>query len=227
MNILVAGESLELLAERAVFWEAKKSLLLSDIHIGKPESLQAVGIPVPSGAHLDDLSRIDQLLQRTHAEEVYILGDMIHNRHSWSDDIQNDLKQFFTEHDHVHWTLLLGNHEKGSRQYLEKLPIDLIETDLVLGPFLLSHGHDSTVEDHQQFIIQGHVHPVVRLNLGAIRLRLPCFVLNMERLTLPSFGMLTGGYEISKSRGRRIFATTPESVFEIPSNETLRTGAKK
>ena len=227
MKVSVAGEDLELLPGRAIYWAARKILIFSDVHFGKPESFQAMGIPIPSGAHLEDISRIEKLLELTSPDEVFILGDLIHNKKSWSEDIQKSLNDFFCQHAEVRWHLLLGNHEKGSKPFLDKLPINLIEGDFPAEPFLFSHGHDSGYRKESQFVIQGHIHPVIRLHHGAIRLRLRCFVLDRDRLTMPSFGSLTGGFEISRARGRRIFATTLDTVFEIPNSETNRRGVDK
>jgi DNA ligase-associated metallophosphoesterase len=217
MNISVAGEKLDLLPEKAIFWPGENILILSDVHIGKSESYQALGVPLPSGAHYEDLEHIERLLAQTGVAKVYILGDLIHHKTSWTPQIQQDLADFFQRHRDVEWTLLIGNHERGSIAFLEKLPLRLISGDHEHGPFLFSHGHDSGYQNSALFLIQGHIHPVVRLSQGAIRLRLPCFVMDLQRLILPAFGVLTGGYEMHPARGRRIFALTPESVFEVPA----------
>jgi DNA ligase-associated metallophosphoesterase len=217
VKIQVAGEEVQLLPEKALYWPAEKLLALSDVHLGKPESLQAAGIPIPSGAHEEDLGRLRTLARRTEARRVYILGDLVHDKNSWTPQIQEALAAFFESQPQIAWTLLLGNHERGSRPFLEKLSLELVEGDRELGPFVFSHGHETGPRRDGAYTIQGHIHPVVRLSEGAIRLRLPCFVVDREVMTLPSFGILTGGYEISSARHRRLFAVTPETVFEVPS----------
>ena len=63
-----------------------------------------------------------------------------------------------------------------------------------LGPFLLRH--QSLEEKDADFQICGHVHPCVKIGDGRDKLRLPCFALKSKLLLLPSFGELTGGYEL-------------------------------
>ena len=40
------------------------------------------------------------------------------------------------------------------------------------------------------------MHPCVKIGDGRDKLRLPCFALKSKLLLLPSFGELTGGYEL-------------------------------
>ena len=106
---------------------------------------------------------------------------------------------------------MIGNHERGSIEFLQALPLELINGAYHLEPFTFSHGHEVA---QSGFTIQGHIHPVVILKEGPVRLRLPCFVLNDTSLVLPSFGSFTGGYEITASAGTRIFAVT-KKIIEI------------
>jgi len=55
----VAGEKLVLLAERAVFWPAKKALFVADFHLGKAASFRRAGIPLPSGTTTENAGDID------------------------------------------------------------------------------------------------------------------------------------------------------------------------
>ena len=45
----VAGVHLELLADRAVWLAATRTLLIADLHLGKAQSFRRAGVPVPSG----------------------------------------------------------------------------------------------------------------------------------------------------------------------------------
>ncbi len=114
--------------------------------------------------------------------------------------------------DHIRWSLVIGNHELGSRPYLASLPFEIFEESLDVGPLTLAHGHR---RNESRFVIVGHVHPAISLRTGTTRLRLPCFVLDEKRLLLPSFGSLTGGFELDVTSDQRIFAITPQEVFEV------------
>jgi|GEM_PF-5930658 len=70
------------------------------------------------------------------------------------------------------------------------------------------------MKDTKLFSVEGHFHPMVTLRDGPLRVRIPCFVLNKQRLIQPSFAQWTGGAEISNERSQRIFAVSRSSVFE-------------
>ena len=209
MKIRILGEDLELLTEKALIWNRKSILIFSDVHLGKAESFQALGVPVPSGVNLNDLQRIAGLIQKHSITEVLILGDLIHHKSSWSEDLFLTIKDFLTFFSQVKFKLLIGNHERGSLGYLEALPIELINGDCDIHPFTFTHGHESSTKP---FAIQGHVHPVVILREGPVSLRLPCFVLDEKNLILPSFGSFTGGFEINLKPKTRIFAVTKKII---------------
>jgi hypothetical protein len=216
-DIEAAGERLRLLADRALFWERESLLVLSDLHLGKAESLQGLGLPIPSGDHLTDLNRVAKLLRETRAQRVLILGDFIHQKRGVTDEILQALEKFFGFLPQIEFTLLMGNHEKGAKSVLEKLPMKLIEDDVLIFPFRFSHGHLEG-EDRlsaEFFTIQGHIHPAVTLQEGSTRVRLPCFWLTESALTLPSFGSLTGGWNVKRGRKDRVFVTTGEKIFEF------------
>lgn len=216
MKIEVCNETLTLSSEKALIWEQQKLLVLSDVHLGKAESFQAAGIPLPSGDHLEEFKRLEKLLQSFLIKQVYILGDLIHQKDSWSATLLKDMGAFFRKHEDTQWHLLIGNHEKGSREFLESLHLQLHEEDVELGPFVFTHGHKQG--KNSLFEIRGHLHPRIYLQQGPLKLNLPCFWLEKDRLTLPSFGILTGGYKIGPKRSDRVFAVGENEVFEVPLN---------
>ncbi len=65
MKLNIAHEEFELLWQKAFFWPKESVLGLSDIHIGKAESFQKMGVPLPSGSHINDLVRISELVSQT------------------------------------------------------------------------------------------------------------------------------------------------------------------
>jgi DNA ligase-associated metallophosphoesterase len=213
--VLMKSEQIELLPERAFFWPQKKILGLSDIHVGKAVSLQKLGIPIPSHDN-DDLYNLADLIQKHQPEHIYILGDFIHQRNSWTPELINELHLFFESFKEVQFHLILGNHERGSIEILRTLPLQMSETDVRIGPLTFSHGHSRKENKNDQFFVQGHFHPVVVLREGSIRMRLPCFVKDNTSLTLPSFGVLTGGHEVTAAREQKIYACAGETVFEVP-----------
>ena len=55
MRILWQSETLQLLPEKAIFWEKENTLFLADPHFGKAAAFRKVGIPIPETTSEDDL----------------------------------------------------------------------------------------------------------------------------------------------------------------------------
>ena len=80
LDLLLGGEPVRLLADRALYWPARRRLLLADLHLGKADVFRAAGIALPRGGTGHDLARLSALVDATHAASVWILGDVLHGR---------------------------------------------------------------------------------------------------------------------------------------------------
>lgn len=181
------SERLWLLPERAVWLPQARTLLLADLHLGKAETFQAHGIPLPSDGDAGTLNTLLELAARWRPAQVLLLGDLIHGRLGLTGELRQKLAAL-PELLGARLRLVGGNHERGS--WLEGLRC---EPPMALGALWLSHEPESRAG---LLNVSGHRHPVAVLGQGAERLRLPCFAYDeaAQRLTLPSFGELTGGH---------------------------------
>lgn len=186
-DVALAGEHVQLLAQRALFWPAQRLLAIADVHLGKDDVFRDAGIAMPVGGANADLARLSELLALTGARRLRVLGDFIHGtrgvarwRSAWQD--------FRARHD-VCIELVLGNHDRGLDT--AGLGVDVIAEGLVEGPFNFRHDHEGGVAG---LCISGHVHPVVRLPL--LGKSYPVFHLQSNGLTLPAFSTMTGGWKV-------------------------------
>lgn len=180
-------ERLELLPEGALLLPERGLLLLADLHLGKAESFQAQGIPLPSDGDAATLNALLELVHRRRPAAVAVLGDLIHSRLGLTAELRAKLRAL-PELLGCPLRLIGGNHERGS--WIEGLPQ---EPSQACGSLWLSHEP----EPRQGFLnVCGHRHPVAVLGQGSDRLRLPCFAYDPQRhtLVLPAFGQLTGGH---------------------------------
>ena len=183
------GQPLQLLAERALWDPSERQLLLADLHLGKAESFQASGIPLPSDGDLGNLNRLLELAARWQPKRLVVLGDLIHSRLGLTGELRAKLEAL-PELLGCPLELIGGNHERGS--WIEGLPQQPSHRS---GMLWLSHEPETPPEP-QLLNVCGHLHPVAVLRHGSDRLRLPCFGLDRaaRRLLLPAFGDLTGGH---------------------------------
>lgn len=193
------GHGLELLGGRAAWDPQRRVLLLADLHLGKAESFQAHGIPLPSDGDAATLNALLALAHPLQPSRVVVLGDLIHSRLGLTAELRAKLAAL-PELLGCPLHLVRGNHEWGS--WIEGLPQ---EPSQELGPWWLSHGPESSPG---RLNLCGHLHPVALVGRGADRLRLPCFsyCASQERLALPAFGALTGGHPTAPGERRWLVA---------------------
>jgi DNA ligase-associated metallophosphoesterase len=181
------GQTLLLLGAKAVWDPQHHILLVADLHLGKAETFQAHGIPLPSDGDGATLNALLELGHRWQPQQVVVLGDLIHGRLGLTGELRAKLAAL-PELLGCRLRLIGGNHERGS--WIEGLPP---EPSQALGPWWLSHGPEPRAG---LLNLCGHLHPVAVVGRGSDRLRLPCFsyCAQSNRLALPAFGRLTGGH---------------------------------
>ncbi len=202
---------LYLLPERAVYLPDHQALLVADVHLGKPETFQRFGVPIPSQVNQDTLSRLAQLSDRTQARTLFILGDLFHSRVGLVDEVMDAwLKFLATTQLEAH--LILGNHDRPLTERIFHRSLTCHTTPFPLAPWLLSHEPLATPTSPS---ICGHTHPCIRIGDRRDRLRLPCFYWEhqAQRLTLPAFGDFTGGYELPLSAQVTAYAIAETKVI--------------
>ncbi|MGB3767417.1 MAG: ligase-associated DNA damage response endonuclease PdeM [Phormidesmis sp.] len=195
-EIRLFGNRLRLLDDRALYLPDEDALLVSDVHLGKAETFQALGIPISNQMNEENLDRLRSLCQQTNPKKLFILGDLFHSRKSLVPEVliawDSFLKEIAAE-----TCLIVGNHDRRLVSELPPFAMDCSVDAVELDAFLLSHEPERA--RGARLNICGHIHPVVRLRSRTDSLRLPCFFVEYDhrRLTLPSFGEFTGGYEVA------------------------------
>lgn len=211
--IHLAEEALWLLADKAVYWPARKCLLIADAHFGKASAYRSLGQPVPQGTTTANLQCLDRLLAAFPGAQVIFLGDFIHGPGSHASGTLNALRAWRERHAGVALTLIRGNHDKRAGDPPGDLNIEVVTEPLLMGPFALQHEPDAHASHH---VLAGHVHPVYRLRgKGRQSLRLPCFLIGNQVSLLPAFGAFTGGYSVTQEEGSRIFVIGDQEVWPV------------
>ena len=210
-QVRLGGTEVELLPERALYWPERGLLAVADLHWGKPESFQQHGIPLPSGVLEDDLERLSRALRGTEARRLLLVGDLIHSRRGLTPAVQERIAAWRAGHD-IEMVLVRGNHDRHLKTLPPEWHMDVQEAHLDEGPFRFAHHPEPATG---RYSWAGHLHPVVRLSRGADRLRLPCFHLGTAAGILPAFSAFTGGVDMKRRPGERIFAIADEAVVEL------------
>ena len=219
-EITLAGERLLLLPQRALFWPAKRMLVIADIHFGKAASFRAGGIPVPSGTTTENLRALDTLIDQWQPTQILFLGDFLHARHAHAAATMAVIAAWRTRRAGLELTLVRGNHDRHAGDPPVVLDMQVVDEPWAIGPFLFAHHPEP--QPHG-YVLAGHVHPVYRLATRGDALRLPCFLFGATTGMLPSFGAFTGGHPVIPGPGDRLFVAADDQVIEIPVG-SLRPG---
>jgi DNA ligase-associated metallophosphoesterase len=212
-EIVIAGERLTLLPERAVFWQSQSTVLIADPHFGKSATFRASGIPVPAGTTADAVERLQTIVVRMKARRVIFLGDFLHAREGRSRQMIDELLKWRDGCRELRLLLVRGNHDRHAGDPPRELDVECVNAPYEEAPFILTH-HPKTFD--AAYSLSGHIHPAVRLSgRGRQHLRLPCFLFGTSGAVLPAFGDFTGLADIEHVAGDQIFAVTESGVIRI------------
>jgi uncharacterized protein len=213
-KIEIAGQRLWLTPKKAIFWEAEKTLIVSDCHFGKTGHFRKSGIAVPQQVYREDLQHFVFLLQFFKAAEVIIVGDLFHSHANreldwflkWRNDFEN-----------LQLTLVKGNHDILDETLYEKMRIAVKHGVYIKGPFAFCHDEqDICLTPDAPFLFTGHYHPAVLMQgLAKQSLRLPCYYFTGKQCILPAFGKFNGMATVTPGRQKRIYAIAGEGVVKI------------
>ena len=211
---LIAGETLWLLPERALWWPAQRVLWVADLHLGKAATFRALGQPVPSGTTLANLQRLSQLIAHYQPAQLVFLGDFLHAAQARTPTLLAALADWRAAHSGLACTLVRGNHDSRAGDPPADLAITVVDEPHPMGPFAACHHPQ---QQPGRLVLAGHVHPALNLRgAGRDRLRLPCFCLEEGQLVLPAFGEFTGGWTVVPQPGLQLFAVGGQAVWRLP-----------
>ncbi|MEN1942838.1 ligase-associated DNA damage response endonuclease PdeM [Luteimonas sp. MJ293] len=188
VDLLIAGEPMRLLADRALYWPARRRLLIADLHLGKGDILRAAGIAVPSGGTSHDLARLGVLLRATGASQLWVLGDFLHGPRQ--PRVEAVWRAFLDAHPDCSCSVIAGNHDRAL--VADAAGVVHLPDDVADGPFRFRHMPVESPGREGGHVICGHVHPVVRL--PGLPGRHPALALDPHQSILPAFSAFTGGW---------------------------------
>jgi uncharacterized protein len=213
--LLLNGQSLIPLPERALWWPAERCLLVADVHLGKDSSFRQRGVAVPDGPNDDTLARLDLLLARWQPRELLVLGDFLHAREAQGMATLEPLSAWRARHAALAITLVRGNHDDHAGDPAASLDIRVVDEPWLRKGLALCH-HPQPRPAH--YALAGHLHPCVNLaGRARERLRLPCFWFGPEVGVLPAFGAFTGMAPVRPAAGDRVLAVAGARLMQVPA----------
>jgi DNA ligase-associated metallophosphoesterase len=198
-------------AQRCVFWEEQKALILSDLHFGKTGHFRKAGIAVPQGIFKEDLQRLVALIDFFKPQQIIAVGDLFHSRANLELDL---FKRWRADFSHLHFHLVKGNHDVLQNNWYQQADVTVWEEQLQIGNIYFHHEKCSTAAG--MFSFCGHLHPGVALHgLGKQSLRFPCFYFTSNHCILPAFSRFTGTATVTKKDAASIYAIVDTALIKI------------
>ena len=62
MKIEIRGHDFVMVHQKALYWQNTKTLLISDLHVGKITHFRKSGFAIPTLAQANNLQRLDELI---------------------------------------------------------------------------------------------------------------------------------------------------------------------
>ncbi len=209
----LAGVSVELHAERALFWSHERTLFVADVHLGKAAAFRAGGVALPRGTTAADLARLTALVARTGAQRLVVLGDLLHAAAGRVAALDAAFVRWRNEHRSLELVLVRGNHDARSGDPPRTWGVRVVDAPHALAPFLACHEPASP---RTGYALCGHLHPGVRVGgAGFDSARVPCFVLRPRQALLPAFGRFTGLSLVDPASDTQVVAIAGTRLFAL------------
>lgn len=219
----LAGEELHALPSGALWWPARRMLVVSDMHLGKSERIaRKGGAFLPPYETRDTLHRLDAEMDLMRPEIVLSLGDAFDDddaaRNLDGDEIMALARMMAPRR----WVWVTGNHDPAPLPYGGEQA-----EEVVAGPITFRH----IAEPGASAEISGHYHPKAGIGVRGGRITRPCFLADQKRIVMPAFGTYTGGLAataqpLQQLMSRRAVAVlTGERAVALPMPRAARDAA--
>lgn len=211
----IQDQTFVLSRHKAVYWEQGATLLVTDLHLGKPllNNKSAPSHSIAPHTLLEhDLLRLSDLIYDFKPQRLLLLGDLFHKTftNAWH-SVQIWRNQF----EQMEIELVLGNHDILPAGVYQELNIKIIPRHRKEDIFLFTHRPvDSLISDH--IVVCGHIHPAVTLlGKGHTELTLPCFYFGNHHCILPAFSDAVRTTEIQPNKGDAVYVVSKKSIIEV------------
>ncbi|HEY9552303.1 ligase-associated DNA damage response endonuclease PdeM, partial [Allosphingosinicella sp.] len=184
------GVELMALPQGALFWPARRALLVADLHLEKASWFARLGQMLPPYDSIATLSDLTVLAMSSRAQEIWCLGDSFHDRDGCNRLPRRAREMLSTLTASTRWTWITGNHDPG---FADHCGGAIVEEAAVDG-LILRHEADPAEPRPE---LSGHFHPKLRITHRGRHVSRRCFVAAERKLILPAFGALTGGLDAS------------------------------
>lgn len=187
--MVLNGETLVPDVSGALYWPARKTLIVADLHFEKGSRFASRGQLLPPYDTRATLAALNRAIAVRKPQRIISLGDSIDDMQAAERIDAGDVAAIRRLTDAVDWVWVAGNHDPAPPAHWGGETVD----EMTDGPFLFRH---QAVSGDAPGEISGHYHPKASVSARGRRLSARCFLEDGRRLILPSFGAYTGGLDV-------------------------------
>ena len=203
-DVFFADQHFSIFPNGELYWQSKKTLIISDLHFEKGSFFYESRQFVPPFDTIETLRQLTKFLADHSVETIIFLGDLVHDELAFQRMTEEARELFFEILKNINCTLTVGNHDNVS--FLRNIGLNLTENIIIDN---ICFSHHPTID--KKFSVFGHYHPTIRLKFDSREIWTSCLILNKEKLLMPSYGYFTGGLSIKSQEIQKLF----ESEYEI------------
>jgi len=218
-DVFFADQHFSIFPNGELYWQSKKTLIISDLHFEKGSFFYESRQFVPPFDTIETLRQLTKFLADHSVETIIFLGDLVHDELAFQRMTEEARELFFEILKNINCTLTVGNHDNVS--FLRNIGLNLTENIIIDN---ICFSHHPTID--KKFSVFGHYHPKIRLKLDSRGIWTSCFILNKEKLLMPSYGYFTGGLSIKSLEIQKLFGTKCE-IYPLTKEKVYRLQFKR
>jgi hypothetical protein len=203
------GQQWLALSQGALFWPARRALLVADLHFEKASWFARGGQMLPPYDTLATLADLTALVAATDAREVWCLGDSFHDRDGCERLPLAAREALVALTAATQWTWITGNHDP----MIANRCGGAVTHEARIDGVVLRH---EARPDEPAPELSGHFHPKLRVRVRGKLVQRRCFVATATKLVLPAFGALTGGLDAQHPEIVRAVGVRAEALVALP-----------
>jgi metallophosphoesterase superfamily enzyme len=206
---MIAWDDWLLSHARAAIHQPTRTAVVSDLHLGYAEARRRAGESIPAPTVEEVLHPLQSLLRSLDIHSLVIAGDLFEA--GPNEAVIASLLTWLTAAEVEKLSIVPGNHDRGLRNVPDVLKP--IEGAVLLGSWHIVHG-DGELPGGS--VVQGHVHPGLRIGRGLPSV--PCFLARPEHLVLPAYSPDASGIDIRNDpcwREYRWLAIAGEAIVDV------------
>ena len=219
---------------------ARKILVIADLHIGHEEALNKAGIFIPRTQFKETVSDLEEIFKKIgKVDEIIVLGDLKHefgeiSQQEWREtqDILDFFKSKVKRGGKV--VLIKGNHDTILEPIAKRKELKIRDFYIINYGFknnkkdkkdkiCFLHGHKlfpECLDEKIKFLVLGHRHPAIILHDKYKKEKYKCFLVGKykrkEVVILPSFFGLIEGTDMISLNDRCLFISERDLInFQV------------